>query len=61
MTHQDAVPILARWNRELRYDLDVLQRQNDRLAEHNRRLEQAIRRRALERRHWTLARQQEAR
>ena len=52
MNEGEAVQLLARWIRELQWELQVAQRHNSALEGRCHRLEQAVRRDALARRHW---------
>ena len=52
MTDGEAVPLLATWIRELRHELELRDRHISALEGRCQRLEQAVRRGALERRHW---------
>ena len=52
MRHEEAVPLLATWIRELRYELELRDRHIHALEGRCHRLEQAVRRDALNRCHW---------
>ena len=52
MTEHEALRVAVRWIAELQTDLELSDRQTVALEQRCRRLEQAVRRAALARRHW---------
>ena len=55
MTPEEAVPVLAQWIRELRYQLDTAEARATALEGRVQRLEHAARQRAAARRYWIRA------
>lgn len=55
MQEGEAVRILATWIRELRFEIELRDRQISALEGRCHRLEQAVRRDALNRRHWIVS------